>query len=83
MGSPNSNHWQRSVQLNGDPDNQPLKDVVICCTAVPEDQRVSQPDASLSIDLLFAAWILLTVANHSRKALQTGLSKWEACIDTT
>jgi hypothetical protein len=44
MGSPEINHQQRSVQLNGDPGNQPLKDVVICCTAVPEERRVSRSD---------------------------------------
>jgi hypothetical protein len=54
MGSPEINHQQRSVQLNGDPGNQPLKDVVICCTAVPEERRVSRLDSSLFLALLFA-----------------------------
>jgi hypothetical protein len=56
MGSPEINHQQSSVQLNGDPGNQPLKDVVICCTAVPEERRVSRSDSSLFLALLFAEY---------------------------
>lgn len=54
MGSPVSDHWQRSVPLKESSDSCPLKDVVICCTSVPDEKRVSLPiyrrDASTPTD---------------------------------